>query len=176
LSGGQALPSPASKAEPGPREKILILGLGNPILGDDSVGLRVAAALRRLPLPEHVVVQEDYWGGLRLMESMIGYRRAVVLDAMVTGAPPGTIRVLEPGSLPTQRSASAHDVNLLTALEVGRAAGAPLPKNEDIQLVAIEAADVLTFSEQLSPEVEAAIPRAVRTVLDLLKIHLEVTP
>ncbi len=157
-------------------KKTLVLGLGNPILGDDGVGLRVAAALRRLSLPEGVVVEEDYWGGLRLMERMIGFQRAVIIDAIQSGAPPGTIHLLQPGALPTQRSASAHDVNLLTALEVGRAAGATLPENEDIHLVAIEAADVLSFSEDLSPAVEAALPQAVQTVLNLLNIHLEVTP
>ncbi len=149
--------------------KTLVLGLGNPLVSDDSVGLRVAGALRaRLADRDDVEVDEDYWGGLRLMERLIGYDRAVVVDAIVTGAAAGTIHRLTPAAMPTQRSASAHDVNLTTALAFGREAGASLPGDEEIHLVAIEAADVINFSEQCTPEVEAAIPRAVEAVVDIL--------
>ena len=147
----------------------LILGLGNPLITDDSVGLRVAEALKpRLADRPDVEVSEDYWGGLRLMERMIGYDRAIVVDAIQTGAPPGTIHQLTPDGIPTQRSASAHDLNLSTALEFGRQAGMHLPENRHIQLVGIEAEDILTFGEQCTPAVQAAIPRAVETVLAAL--------
>ena len=150
-------------------QKTLVLGLGNPIVSDDSVGLRVATELRPV-LADRVGVEVDvdYWGGLRLMERMIGYDRAVVIDAIQTGAPPGTIHRLRPADLPTQRSASAHDANLPTALALGRQAGMHLPPDEAVALVAVEAADILNFGEQLTPEVEAAIPRAVQLVLEIL--------
>ena len=146
--------------------KTLVLGLGNPLVTDDSVGLRVAAELKsRLAGRPEVVVSEDYWGGLRLMERMAGFDRAIVIDAICTGAPPGTIRRLTPGSIPTQRSASAHDVNLPTALAVGRTAGLHLPRDEDILLVGIEAEDILSFGEQCTPAVAAAIAPAVEEVV-----------
>ncbi len=149
--------------------KTLIIGLGNPIVTDDSVGLRVAAEVaRRLADRPDVEVTEDYWGGLRLMERMVGYRRAIVIDAIQTGSPPGTIHRLTPEAIPTQRSASAHDVNLPTALEFGRQAGLTLPANRDILLVAVEADDVITFGEQCTPAVEAAIPAAADEVLRAL--------
>ena len=149
--------------------KTLVLGLGNPIVSDDSVGLHVAAELRtRLAGVPEIEVDEDYWGGLKLMERMIGYDRAVVIDAIQTGAAPGTIFQLRPDELPTQRSASAHDANLSTALTLGRTAGMHLPPDEAVILVAIEAADILNFGEQLTPEVEAAIPRAVALVMEVL--------
>ena len=149
--------------------KTLILGLGNPLITDDSIGLRVVEALRaRLADRPDVEVSEDYWGGLRLMERMIGFDRAIVIDAIQTGAPPGTIHRLTPDGIPTQRSASAHDMNLATALEFGRQAGMHLPPNEAIRLVGIEAEDILTFSEQCTPAVEAAVPRAAEAVLEAL--------
>lgn len=149
--------------------KTLILGLGNPLITDDSVGLRVIETLRPLLADRRdVEVSEDYWGGLRLMERMIGFDAAIVVDAIQTGATPGTIHRLTVDGIPTQRSASAHDVNLATALEFGRRAGANLPANDRIHLIAIEAQDVLSFAEQCTPEVEAAIPRAVETVLAAL--------
>jgi hydrogenase maturation protease len=149
--------------------KTLIIGLGNPLLRDDSVGLRVVQMLREISADHpNIVITEDYWGGLRLMEQMVGYDHAIIIDAICTGAPPGTIHLLSPEDIPTQRSASAHDVNLPTALELGRQAGAHLPSLKNINLVGIEAADVQTFDEDLSPEVEAALPEAVNQVLSII--------
>jgi hydrogenase maturation protease len=151
--------------------KTLVLGLGNPLVSDDSVGLRVAAMLKQLLADRtDIDVDEDYWGGLRLMERMAGYDRAVVIDAICTGAAPGTIHRLKPDSIPTQRSASAHDVNLPTALAFGRQHGVELPGDEDILLVGIEAEDVLTFSEKCTPAVQAAVRRAVDDVLEALDL------
>ena len=155
--------------------KTLIIGLGNPLLRDDSVGLRVVQMLRDILADQpDVELMEDYWGGLRLMEQMVGYDRAIIVDAICTDAPSGTIHLLSPDDIPTQRSASAHDVNLPTALEFGRQAGAHLPPNEHIHIVGIEAADVQTFEESLSPEVEAALPQAVDQILSELQIEQEV--
>ncbi len=152
-----------------------MLGLGNPLLKDDSAGLRVAEVLREiLPQNEQIEIDEDYWGGLRLMERMIGFDRAVIIDAILTGATPGTIHVLSPEDVPTQRSASVHDLNLPTALALGRQAGAHLPDSKDILLIGIEAADVQTFDETLSPEVEAALPHAVEAALYALEMEREI--
>jgi hydrogenase maturation protease len=160
-------------ADPAPGvtvSKTLIIGLGNPLISDDSVGLRVVEQLKtRLSGLPDVDVTEDYWGGLRLMERMIGYARAIVVDAICTGAEPGTICHLSIDRLDTQRSASAHDVNLPTALAFGRHAGVELPADQDVHLLGIEAQDVVNFSQQCTPAVAAAIPRAVEEVVRLLE-------
>lgn len=149
--------------------KTLILGLGNPLVGDDSVGLRIAAELaQHLADQPEIVVSEDYCGGLRLMERMVGYDRVILIDAMVTGLPPGTLQWLTVQSFPTQHVASSHDTNLATALAIGRQAGACLPPDEHIWILGIEAQNVLTFSEQCTPSVAEAIPRAVQAVLEKL--------
>lgn len=149
--------------------KTLVIGLGNPLVTDDSVGLQVATELKtRLADRPDVEVDEDFWGGLRLMERMAGYGRAIVIDAIITGAEPGTIHRLTPGAIPTQRSASAHDVSLPTALEFGRQAGLPLPEDENILLIGIEVENVLDFGETCTPAVQAAVPDAVREVLEAL--------
>jgi len=149
--------------------KTLVLGLGNPVLTDDAVGLHVARALReRLTDRPGVDVDEDYHGGLRLMERLIGYDRGIVIDAIRSGGAPGTLRRLTDGSMPTRHSASSHDTTLPTALALGRMAGAPLPEEEDVLFLAIEAADVTTFGDRCTPEVEAAVPRAVEAVLGAL--------
>ena len=157
--------------------KTLVIGLGNPLVSDDSVGLRILERLKiRLAGRPHVDVLEDFWGGLRLMERMIGYDRAIVVDAICTGATPGTIHHLMLDMVATQRSASAHDVNLPTAMAFGRQAGAHLPADKDIRLLGIEADDVINFSDQCTPAVAAAIEPAVDEVVRLLDTMLGEQP
>lgn len=150
--------------------KTLVLGLGNPLLCDDGIGLHVARELEKQFADDPAVeVGEDYWGGLRLMERMIGYDRVIIIDAILAGGEPGTIHLLTPDDIPTQRSASVHDVNLPTALEFGRHAGASLPTASDITLIGIEAGDVQTFDETLSPALKLSLPHAVDHVLNVLE-------
>ena len=147
-------------------QKTLVLGLGNPLLTDDGVGLRVARELRsRLSGRPDVVVEEDYWGGLRLMERMVGFDRSIVIDAVCGGDTPGTVHCLRVRDMPTQHTASAHDATLSTALRFGHRVGAVLPDPDDVLVVAVEAADVTSFGEECTPLVDAAIPRAIETVL-----------
>ena len=134
------------------------------------MGLRVVEILQeKLADRADVVVDSDYWGGLRLMERMIGYDRAIVVDAICTDTAPGTIHRLTPTDIPTQKTNSAHDLTLRMALEVGRKADAHLPTDENIRLIGIEAEDVLTFCEECTPAVQAAIPKAVEVVLEELE-------
>jgi hydrogenase maturation protease len=145
--------------------KTLVLGLGNPLLGDDAVGLKVAAVVReRLDDRDDVDVVEEEAGGLRLMERMTGYDRAVLVDACVSGAAPGTIRRIGPDELPTQRTAIAHGIDLPRALALGRSLGLPMPGV--VRVVAIEAESVHEFKELMTPAVEAAIVPAVEAVLE----------
>ena len=157
--------------------KTLVIGLGNPLISDDSVGLRIVDRLKSQLAGRHLVdVTEDYWGGLRLMERMIGYDAAIVVDAICTGATPGTIHHLTVDMVATQKSASAHDVNLPTALAFGRRAGAHLPVDDNVRLIGVEAQDVINFSEQCTPAVAAAIEPAVAEVVRLLDTMLGEQP
>jgi len=145
--------------------KTLILGLGNPILSDDSAGLKVAEIVRqRLALDPSIEVSEDYSGGLRLMERMIGYDQVIIVDAICTGThPPGSVLYLNSDDLPTQHTASTHDINLPTALQLAATLNLKMP--ERIRIIAIEAENVLDFSEQCSPAVTLALPHAAEVVL-----------
>jgi hydrogenase maturation protease len=157
----------------------LILGLGNPILGDDGVGWRVAeaakAALANLPEPlqgsQRVEVDTFTLGGLSLMERMLGYERAILIDAIQTGQrPPGTLSVFPLEALDNPFAGhlgSPHETNLQTALEVGRKLGAQLPAPDQVMVVAVEAEKVYEFSENLSPAVTARLAEAVEMVVKL---------
>jgi len=149
--------------------KTLIIGLGNPILGDDGVGWAVAEKL--IPLT-NTEIEKLSLGGLSLMERISGYERVILIDALQTGKMPiGTVSVFPLKELPNPfsgHSASAHDTSLLTALETGRRLGVPLPNEDEIMVVAIEAENVYDFSEELSPAIARAIPIAVEKVKALL--------
>lgn len=147
----------------------LVVGLGNPILTDDGVGVLVARAVEQA-LAKHceVEVVEASIGGLRLMEMMVGYDRVILVDALLgSGKPPGTVqrmRLEDVGVIAsTQHMASAHDATLQTALEAGRRMGLPLPG--DVIIFAVSAQNVVDFGEQLTPAVQAAVPIATAAVL-----------
>lgn len=152
--------------------KTIVIGLGNPILSDDGVGWKVVEVLLSTShFPPTTALETASLGGLSLMERLEGYQRAILVDSMQTGqVPVGTVRVFPLDELPNpsdSHSASVHDTSLMTALETGRRMGLDLP--EKITVVAIEAATVHEFSEELSPEVAAAVPLAVQMVMELLK-------
>jgi hydrogenase maturation protease len=149
--------------------KTIVIGLGNSILGDDGVGCLAADALRERPEAASVEIDTLAVGGISLMERMIGFERAIVIDAISTGgSPTGSVTCfpLEAlGNAFAGHLGSAHDTSLLTALEVGRTLGAELPKQ--VSVVAIESPYVFDFSTQLSPEVASAIPAAVQAAVEL---------
>jgi hypothetical protein len=71
----------------------IIIGLGNPIVSDDSVGVCAARRLDKVKEVREVAdVHEVYAGGLRLLDVLVGYKRAIIIDAMQTGIQPGTVR------------------------------------------------------------------------------------
>jgi len=149
--------------------RTLIIGLGNPLLRDDAVGLHVARQVgATLGRRDDVEVAEESVGGLRLMERMVGFDRAILIDALRSGRRPGTVLALDPCDMRTQHSASSHDVNLPTALALGRRTGARLPADDRVEIVAIEVEDVETFDEKMTEAVSAAVPRAVERVLAIV--------
>src|SRR5574341_1429506 len=108
-------------------------------------------------------------GGLGLMEHLVGYDYAILVDALVLGEPPGTVHAFSLDELPDHAShaASAHDTSLQNALKLGKSMGVPLP--DRVTVVGIAAQPIFDFGEGLSPAVSVAVDEAARAVLDLLK-------
>ncbi len=148
----------------------IVIGIGNPVLSDDRAGLEVARRIAELlPTESGIAVRELYVGGLRLMEAMAGYDRAILVDSMATpGAAPGLIRRPSMHQLfHTRNTRSTHDANLAVALELGRSLGLHLPSR--LLIWAIEAADVESFGERLTEAVERAVPLVVDSVMRELR-------
>ncbi len=155
-------------------KKTVIIGLGNPILTDDGVGIKVARALRdELGSNSSIDIKELYAGGIRLLDAMTGYEKAVLVDAMVTGKrSPGTICSVSDSELGSARNiASTHDINFATALELGRMLGIRLPG--DIKVFGIEAEEVERFGETLTDNVARAVPQVVRLITEDMGLEKE---
>ena len=138
--------------------KTLLLGMGNPILRDDAVGIRLANYLgkRLAHLPGLSVIEECSVGGLNILDVVEGYERLIILDSIKTGkAKPGYWYQFTGESLrETMHLDSVHDTNLATALALGRKLGIKLPEDRNIHIFAVEVRDNITFSEQMTEPLE----------------------
>ncbi len=147
-------------------QQLLIIGLGNPIVADDAIGIHVARLLQ-LEFENHprVTVTEAYAGGIRLMERMVGYETVIIIDAMTTGeCEPGTIRHLHLNDLmQTRNVTSTHDTPLPLALDLAALTGQRIP--DTVLIWGIEASDVTTFTESLTPAVQQSVPKVVHEIL-----------
>ena len=145
--------------------KTLILGIGNPILCDDGVGIRVAREVSERIRDPQITVAEAYHGGLFILDAVLGYDRVLLIDSIQTKeGTPGKVYRLCPSDLSFARHLSSpHQVNFITALELGKTLDLPMP--ERIDIIAVEAGEVNRFRERCTPEVEQAIPVAVEMVL-----------
>jgi hydrogenase maturation protease len=145
------------------------LGLGNTLLCDDGVGLYVAAELKKRINQPEITILETGVAGLSLLDLLVGYDRAIIVDAIQTvNGKTGHIYRLAPETFGTaQRTASAHGIDFPTALEFGRKLGLHLP--HQITFFAVEVSDITNFREECTPEVQKAIPKCVEMVLEELK-------
>lgn len=160
--------------------KTLIIGIGNPILSDDGIGVRAARKLaEELEKPGEregkgeIEVEEASTGGLILVEMMLGYHRVIMIDAIKTEeGSVGKIYRMVPedlaGNKETVHASSIHDVSFSRALDLWRERASDIFPSQVI-IYAVEVADITTFSEQMSPEVEKALPRVVDMVLGELE-------
>ena len=140
---------------------VLIAGVGRLDRRDDGVGLVVAAALQERRL--HGVDVVTLAAPVSLLEAWVGYRRVVVVDAVLSGQPGGSVRVEQVGAdrLPARgRTGGTHALGIPEVVELGRALGS-LP--EELTIVGVEAIDV-GFGNGLSPSVAAAVAEAAGVV------------
>ncbi|MDR0791368.1 MAG: hydrogenase maturation protease [Methanomassiliicoccaceae archaeon] len=149
-------------------DTILIIGLGSPIMTDDAIGLKVVDAIEEMNLP-NIETRQEAIGGLDIIPVIMGYRNVVIVDAIQTKAyDPGTVIIFDPEDFePTVGNASAHGINLATAMHIGRQLE-PGNMPESVKFVAIEVSDIMTVSETMTDAVEAALPDAVGAVLDII--------
>ena len=141
---------------------ILVLCLGNEVLTDDAFGPVVARRLGTMLDPcDRVEVIFAPVAGFSLLDLMHRRERVLVVDSIQTGnARAGTLHFFEMGQLtPSRNLTCSHQMSLPTALELGRKMGYEMPKQIDV--LAVEVADVTTLGEMMTQVVEAAVEPAL---------------
>jgi hydrogenase maturation protease len=155
------------RASHGDRQlKTLVLGLGNPILSDDGVGIKVVEEVERRLQREDLVVSQASVGGLGLLDLVAGYDRVIIVDAVQTkNGIPGEVHYLSPDQFHGNvRAASTHDVTFAAALELGKRLHRDMP--QEVLILAVEASEVAAFGEELTPEVASVVPHVVELVME----------
>jgi hydrogenase maturation protease len=148
--------------------KTLVLGMGNPILRDDCIGLRVLEELEGLFFDSDVTLQTSTLAGMNLLECLIGFDRAILVDGIRTGGEPGSVYRLSPQDFIARHTLPhLHNVDFFQALILARGLIPDMPN--DVVIVGIEVKDVSTFGEDLTPEVERSVPQAVGQILQIVK-------
>lgn len=143
---------------------VLIMGIGNYLMGDEGVGVHVAQRLAKETLPEGVDVLDGGTGGFFLMEYFENYPVVILIDATLDDRPTGTIRVIEPRfASDFPRAMSTHDIGLRDLVE-GLAILGKLPK---IYLFAVSIETVQPQQIELSPGLEQVMPALLEEVKNM---------
>lgn len=142
----------------------LILGLGNDLLGDDGIGLRIVRELRhRLASGADVDLVESPEMGLALLDHIVGYQRLVLVDAVKTGrVPAGTVHELPLQDVDTLPLMAPHFFGIGEIMLLGQELKLPMP--QEVLIRAIEVEDPFTIREALSPTLQAALPSLIELV------------
>jgi len=142
---------------------VLVIALGNPLMGDEGIGWHVAGRLAADPrLPPRV---EVVWGGtdlLRLADRMAGRSRVILIDALLDGSKPGDVTVFDSLAGLDPRQEHAHHLSVVEAVQL-LSMVAPVP----FTLLAISVSSV-EMRPDLSAELAARLPAIIDRVLEKL--------
>jgi len=151
------------------KARILVLGIGNTLLGDEGVGVAVIEYLNaKGGIPAEVDLLDGGTGSMVLLEPMREARRMILVDATADGSPPGTIQRLVPKfSTDFPPSLTAHDIGLRDLLDTFYLLG----ETPEVVLYAISIRFPQEIHFGLSAEVAAAVPLVVKRIREELGRH-----
>lgn len=145
---------------------VLIMGIGNYLMGDEGVGVHFANFMEANPLPPNVDVVDGGTGGFFLMEFFETYPTVILVDATLDNLTPGSYRCIRPRfAADFPRALSTHDIGLRDMVE----GLTILEKLPDVWLFAVSISMVQSQQIELSPEVQAALPALRDEVLALIE-------
>lgn len=154
--------------------QIVILGLGNPILTDDAVGIRVIEKIRELldkdPVPG-IEVLASTRAGFELIDLLQGFKHAIIVDAVQVENPePGRVKKLGLENVKgNTRLNSIHEISLVTAFELAEKLGIPMP--DSVEIYAIEGKDLFTLCEEMSREVAGVVEPLAKEIYESAKLR-----
>ena len=147
--------------------KTIILGVGNLILGDDGVGIHIANEVKKHINDPDITIDEAITGGMNLLDLLLGYDKAIILDAVKSeDAENGEVRRIPIGNFNTLHSCNPHDVSLMEAIEMAKKLGEKRIPQEIIIIGVMMKQIPCEFGEKLSHNINAAVPKAVEMTLN----------
>ena len=152
--------------------RTVVLGLGNPVLSDDAVGLAVVSALRKLltaePIPG-VDVLASTRAGFELIDLLRDYGRAILVDCLTLPDPqPGRVHRLGLEDVAgSTRLVNVHELSIGVAFQLAERMGIRMPTQ--VEILAVEAEDTCTIAESLTPAVQAAVDPLAHDIYEDLK-------
>ncbi|MBK6795749.1 MAG: HyaD/HybD family hydrogenase maturation endopeptidase [Acidobacteria bacterium] len=140
----------------------LILGIGNILMGDEGVGVRVVEEIQKAKLPVNVTCLDGGTGSFLLLDPMQSAGKVILIDATVDGAPAGTLRRLQPRfSSDYPRTLTAHDIGLKDLLDTFYLLG----NQPEVVLYAVSIPPLHEMGLDLTPQVASRIPEIARQIL-----------
>lgn len=160
----EAVSSDAFYFESDKSDSVLVLGVGNYLMGDEGVGVRVVEALSEMDLPHHVDLLDGGTGGFLLLDRFQAYGSIIFVDATMDGKPPGSITQLKPRfARDFPKALSVHDLGLKDMIE----AVYLMDQQPDLHLVTISIDGITPMTVELSSAVQRAIPKAANCILEM---------
>jgi len=154
------------------KNKILVLGIGNELAGDDIIGIKAVREVEKIG-PSGVDYIQISTGGLQILESILGYEKVLIVDSIETISPEKRILKLESEDfINATFLSSPHDVNFPTALEIGKKTSPELmPKL--MKIIGIEIPIQEYISEKVSEETIAKMPTLKKMILNEINQFLK---
>jgi hydrogenase maturation protease len=155
---------------------IIILGVGNQILGDDGVGIHVSDELKKRIKDPNITIDDAVTGGMNLLELLLGYDKAIIVDAVKSNeGKVGEVKRIPLDNFSTMHSCNPHDVSLIEAIEVAKKMGEKRIPQDIIVIGVIMKEIPCEFGEKLSDKIEAAVPKAVDMALNEIKKDIKIS-
>ncbi|MDQ7031191.1 MAG: hydrogenase maturation protease [Desulfonauticus sp.] len=144
----------------------VVIGLGNPFLADDRAGIVVVEDLERLGLPAHFEILHTV--GFELLDKVLDYKRAIIVDACMLGKNVGEILEVSVKDIFTSSSLiNSHAMHIGSTLKLGDELY-PERMPEEIRIFLIEVENIKEFSQEFTPEVLKAVEEVKRRIKELL--------
>jgi len=150
--------------------KTIILGVGNLILGDDGVGVHIVNEVKKQIQDPNITIDEAITGGMNLLDLILGYDKAIIIDAVKSEkSETGIVKRIPISDFNTMHSCNPHDVSLIEAIKMAKKLGeTKIPK--EIVIIGVMMKEIpCEFGEKLSKDIAAAVPKAVEMTINEIK-------